>query len=55
MRNNLQHKKQVMESTGIGLENIRERYRILTGREVEVIVSPQHFTVALPLLTIESL
>lgn len=55
MRNNLQHKKQVMESTGIGLENIRERYRILTGREVEVIVSPQHFTVALPLMTVESL
>ena len=53
MRNNLQHKKQVMESTGVGLENIRERYRILTGREVEVIVSTQYFTVALPLLTLE--
>lgn len=54
MRNNLQHKKQVMESTGVGLENIRERYRILTGREVEVIVSSQYFTVALPLLTLEN-
>lgn len=55
MRNNLQHKKQVMESTGVGLENIRERYRILTGRDVEVIVSPQFFTVALPLLTLENM
>jgi two-component system LytT family sensor kinase len=55
MRNNLQQKKQVMESTGVGLENIRERYRILAGREVEVIVSPQYFTVALPLLTLEQI
>jgi two-component system LytT family sensor kinase len=55
MRNNLQQKKQVMESTGVGLENIRERYRILTGREVEVIVSSQYFTVAIPLLTLEQL
>jgi signal transduction histidine kinase len=44
-----------MESTGVGLENIRERYRILAGREVEVIVSPQYFTVALPLLTLEQI
>ncbi len=55
MRNNLQHKKQVMESTGVGLENIRERYRILTGRDIDVIVSSQYFTVALPLLTLENI
>lgn len=49
VRNNLQRKNQVMHSTGVGLENIRLRYRILTGREVEVMPSEQHFTVALPL------
>ena len=48
VRNNLQRKTQVMDSTGIGLENIRARYQILTGADVEVIVSPQFFTVLLP-------
>ncbi len=50
VRNNLQPKKQVMHSTGVGLENIRLRYRILTGREVEVMPSAQYFAVALPLV-----
>jgi two-component system LytT family sensor kinase len=49
VRNNLQRKNQVMDSTGIGLDNIRTRYRILTNREVETIVSQQYFTVILPL------
>jgi two-component system, LytTR family, sensor kinase len=49
VRNNLQRKQQVMDSTGIGLDNIQSRYRILTNQEVEVIVSQQYFTVLLPL------
>ncbi len=50
VRNKLQRKNQVMDSTGVGLENIRARYRMLTDREVEVIVSRDYFTVLLPLV-----
>lgn len=50
VRNNLQRKNQVMDSTGVGLDNIRTRYRLLTDQPVEVIVSPQYFTVVLPFL-----
>jgi len=50
LRNNLQRKNQVMDSTGVGLQNIKDRYRILTDRPVEIIVSEDHFTVLLPLL-----
>lgn len=53
VRNNLQRKNQVMDSTGIGLQNIRDRYRILTQLPVEVITSAQYFTVALPLLSLQ--
>jgi LytS/YehU family sensor histidine kinase len=52
VRNNLQRKNQVMDSTGVGLENIRTRYRMLTDREVEVIVSREYFTVLLPMVEI---
>ncbi len=54
VRNNLQRKNQVMDSTGVGLENIRLRYRILTGREVEAIPSERYFTVALPIVTLNT-
>jgi|APTNR8051073442_1049403.scaffolds.fasta_scaffold00877_10 LytS/YehU family sensor histidine kinase len=49
VRNNLQRKNQVMDSTGVGLENIRARYRMLGDKEIEVIVSQEYFTVLLPL------
>ncbi len=49
VRNNLQRKNQVMDSTGVGLENVRERYRLLTDKEVQVIASQQYFTVLVPL------
>jgi len=52
VRNNLQKKNQVMDSTGVGLSNIRDRYRMLTHQEVEVIASQQYFTVALPIITL---
>jgi LytS/YehU family sensor histidine kinase len=50
VRNNLQRKNQVMDSTGVGLQNIKDRYRFLTDRPVEIIVSQNYFTVLLPLL-----
>ena len=55
VRNNLQRKNQVMDSTGVGLENIRSRYRLLADRDIEVIVSPQYFTVVLPELKTEKM
>lgn len=52
VRNTLQRKNQVMDSTGVGLQNIRDRYRMLTDTNVEVIVSQQYFTVLLPIIEI---
>lgn len=50
VRNNLQLKQQVMDSTGTGLKNIKHRYLFASGREVETIVSTNAFMVALPLI-----
>lgn len=50
VRNNLQLKQQVMDSTGTGLKNISHRYLFASGREVETIVSTSAFMVALPLI-----
>lgn len=50
VRNNLQRKNQVMDSTGVGLQNIKDRYRMLTDKPVEIIASQQYFTVILPKL-----
>ncbi len=54
VRNNLQRKNQVMDSTGVGLQNIKDRYRILTEQQVEVITSQQYFTVALPMIELQN-
>ena len=48
--NNLQKKNQVFESTGIGLDNIRNRYKLLSDKIVEVTESNTNFTVAIPLI-----
>jgi len=48
--NNLQKKNQLIESTGIGLDNIRNRYKLLCNRQVEVSEGPSSFTVSIPLL-----
>ena len=48
--NNLQIKNQMIESTGIGLENIRNRYKLLGDREVKVVESGESFTVSIPLI-----
>lgn len=53
VRNNLQRKNQVMDSTGVGLDNIQTRYRMLTDKEVEIIVSRDYFTVLLPMIRLE--
>lgn len=50
MTNNLQRKHQSIESTGIGLDNIRNRYRLLGTRPVEVEEGMEQFIVRIPLL-----
>jgi len=52
VENNLQ-KKSGVSSTGQGLRNITERYRLFTTREVEITKTSAIFKVAIPLLTIE--
>jgi len=50
MDNNLQMKHQVSESTGIGLDNIRNRYKLLSEKEVKVTETGSNFTVSIPLI-----
>ncbi|MEN9571306.1 MAG: hypothetical protein RL172_2537 [Bacteroidota bacterium] len=50
IKNNLQVKKQITESTGIGLDNIRNRYRLISDRLVNVTATNNSFTVAIPLI-----
>ena len=50
VKNNLQRKNQVQEGTGVGLENIKNRYKLISSKDVEVIVSTTSFMVSLPLL-----
>jgi two-component system LytT family sensor kinase len=50
VKNNLQMKKQLNESTGIGLENIRNRYKLLSDKEVKVTETNSNFTVSIPLI-----
>ena len=48
--NNLQIKHQLNESTGIGLNNIRNRYKLLSNVPVDVSESETNFTVSIPLI-----
>jgi len=50
--NNLQLRKSVYDSTKIGLENIKKRYWLVSGREVEIYQDEKAFTVTLPLITL---
>ena len=50
IRNNLQSKEQVMDSTKVGLENIKTRYRFFTEETVDIQEDEQYFAVAIPLL-----
>jgi LytS/YehU family sensor histidine kinase len=54
VKNNLQRKNQDMPSTKVGLANICNRYKYVSDREVEVLVTQQSFIVVLPLLKPEA-
>ncbi|MBC2839367.1 2TM domain-containing protein [Robiginitalea sp. SC105] len=49
--NNLQEKQVVKKSSGVGLQNIRQRYALLTDRQLEIGRSASEFRVSLPILT----
>ena len=51
VQNNLQ-KKKVLNSTGIGLNNIRNRYQFLTDRSIEIIENENTFEVKIPLIEV---
>jgi LytS/YehU family sensor histidine kinase len=48
--NNLQMKNQVNECTGIGLDNIRNRYKLISEKPVNVTTNNNNFTVSIPLI-----
>jgi LytS/YehU family sensor histidine kinase len=48
--NNLQPKKSIETSTGIGLQNIIKRYKLVSNKEVIVQNNTGQFSVALPLI-----
>ncbi|NNE75640.1 MAG: 2TM domain-containing protein, partial [Pricia sp.] len=49
--NNLQEKQVVKKSSGVGLQNIKQRYGILTDRMVQIERSESQFSVRLPILS----
>ena len=49
--NNLQPKQIVKKSSGVGLENIKQRYQILSNRKVHINQREKDFAVAIPMLT----
>jgi len=51
VENNLQPKQVVKKSSGVGLTNIRQRYDLLTNRQVNINKTASAFIVQLPMLT----
>jgi len=50
VRNSLHRKQGIVEGTGTGLSNVKQRYAYLSERPVDVIETREHFLVALPLM-----
>lgn len=48
--NTLQEKRNKPNSTQIGLQNIRDRYALLSQKKIEILKNEDYFTVKLPLL-----
>jgi sensor histidine kinase YesM len=49
--NNLQLKQNVKKGSGVGLENIKQRYQLLSNRKIIINQSEKDFAVAIPMLT----
>jgi len=54
VENNLNPRNDVQHSNKIGLSNLKERYRYLTGKELEVSKNDNFFRVSLPLIKLEA-
>lgn len=54
VRNNLQHLGEKAKSTGIGLQNLRERYHYLGGAEPHFAITDDFYEARLPLLKAEA-
>lgn len=50
VRNTLRRKQGMVDGTGTGLANVKQRYAYLSDRPVDVIETREHFLVALPLI-----
>jgi two-component system, LytTR family, sensor kinase len=50
VKNNLQRKTVSEPSTGLGLHNIVNRYKLLSEKTVDIVESETHFSVYIPLL-----
>jgi LytS/YehU family sensor histidine kinase len=48
--NNLSPKQHAVESSGIGLQNINNRYLLLYGKEISITSNNGDFTVLLPII-----
>jgi len=51
VENNLQPKQIVKKSSGVGLENIKQRYHLLSNKNVYINQQANSFSVAIPMLT----
>lgn len=51
VENNLQTKQIVKKGSGVGLENITQRYQLLTHKKVNINQQANRFAVAIPMLT----
>ncbi|WP_040253320.1 histidine kinase [Psychroserpens mesophilus] len=51
VENNLQPKQIVKKSSGVGLENIKQRYNLLSNKKVSINQQASRFAVAIPMLT----
>ncbi len=54
IQNNLQPKRSIQHSSHIGLRNLDERFKIITGKGIDVTKENNYFRVAMPLTQIHS-
>lgn len=53
IKNNIIRKKEAIQGPGMGLENLKNRYKYLIDKEIEVEESDEYFTVKVPLINVE--
>jgi two-component system LytT family sensor kinase len=50
MSNNIQKRNIMGNSLGLGLENLKERFKIITGRDMVITDNDNYYTVRIPLI-----